>query len=92
MIVRVNLVISPDPYHAADAAVSLHDALGVGAAGAQLPVGAKPEVLATFDLVTDEASFTVSAAKGALGEGGGGTTQTKVYEGSSIRTSFPCLT
>lgn len=71
-----------NPYHTADAAVSLHDALGVGVAGAGLSVGAEPEVLATFDLVADEAGFTVPAAEGALGE----TTQTEEYEGSSFIT------
>lgn len=53
-------------YHTADAAVSLQDALSFGAAGAGSPVGAKPGVLAAPGLVAREASFTVSAAEGAL--------------------------
>lgn len=55
-----------NPYHTANAAVSLQDALGVGAAGAGSSVGARPGVLAAPGLVAREASFTVSAAEGAL--------------------------
>lgn len=55
-----------NPYHTANAAVSLQDALGVGAAGARSSVGARPDVLAAPGLVAREASFTVSAAEGAL--------------------------
>lgn len=55
-----------NPYHTANAAVSLQDALGVGAAGAGASVGARPGILAAPGLVAREASFTVSAAEGAL--------------------------
>lgn len=66
----------PKPYRAADAAVPLHDALPIGVAGAGLPVGAEPGVLAAFDLVAREARFAVPAVERALvetpqGEGGG---------------------
>lgn len=54
------------PYHTANAAVSLQDALGVGAAGAGSSIGARLGVLASPGLVAREASFTVSAAEGAL--------------------------
>lgn len=57
---------SINSHHTANAAVSLHHALSVGVTWAGLTVGAKPGTMATSHLVTCEASFTLSAAEGAL--------------------------
>lgn len=53
-------------YHTADAAVSLHDTLGIGVTGAGLTVGAEPGAMAAAHLVTWEVSFTLSTAEGPL--------------------------
>ena len=53
-------------HHAADAAVSFHNALAIDVTRVGLTVGAKPGAMAASYLVTCEAGLTRSAAEGAL--------------------------
>lgn len=56
----------PSPYEAGDGAVHLQNALGAAVTLVGLSVRAEPGALASPRLVTCEASFTSSAAEGAL--------------------------
>lgn len=53
-------------YHTTDAAVSLHNTLGVDITGVRSTIRTQPGAMATSHLVTCEASFTASTAERTL--------------------------